>query len=122
MSELKEAGLTALLVSVSMFHNEFVNFSSTRNCVEVARDVFGDENVITYLPHMYHMLAEMPDEGKHSLEDFCHQHRVKPDSSSMIKLYDVQPSGRAVTELRNCYQARSAVSYSGQNCSAELLS
>ena len=122
MNELKEAGLKSLLVSVSMFHNEFVTFTCTRNCVEVARDVFGDENVITYLPHMYHMLAEMPDEGKHSVEDFCRQHGVKSDSTAMIKLYDIVPSGRAVTALRTCYQAKGSTTYNGQNCSKELLS
>jgi len=122
MIELKDAGLTSILVSVSMFHNEFVPFSCTRNCVEVAQDIFGDENVIAYLPHMYHMLAELPDDGKHTLEDFCRHHGVKPDSTSMIRLYDVTPAGRAVSELTCCYQKKSAVSYSGQSCGSKLLS
>ena len=62
MTRMRDAGLPGLLVSVSMFHNEFVPFSSTRNCVEVARAVFGRQNVLLYLPHMYDLLARMPDD------------------------------------------------------------
>jgi len=122
MIELREAGLKSLLVSVSMFHAEFVPFSSTRNCVEVAREVLGDDNVILYLPHMYHMLAEMPGEGKHKLEEFCRHHAIKPWTNSMLHLYDVVPSGRAVTELRPCYQAKPAASYRDEKCYSDLLS
>ncbi|MDD4869306.1 MAG: radical SAM protein [Kiritimatiellae bacterium] len=122
MHELKEAGLTSLLVSVSMFHNEFVAFSHTRNCVEIAREVFGNENVILYLPHMYHLIAEMPGDGKHSLEDFCDHHGIRPGSLSLLKLYDVVPSGRAVSALRHCYQKRSVATFSGQSCRNDLLS
>lgn len=122
MNELKDAGLASLLVSVSMFHNEFVPFSSTRNCVEVARNVFGDENVITYLPHMYHLIAELPGDGKHTLDEFCRHHAIKQDSPSMIKLYDVLPAGRAATALRNFYQARAPAAYSSDSCESDLLS
>jgi hypothetical protein len=122
MNELKEAGLPSLLISISMFHNEFVPFLCTRNCVEVAREVFGNENVTLYLPHMYHMIAEMAGDGKHTIEEFCRHHAIKPDSFSLLKLYDIVPSGRAVRALRHCYQKRSVATFNGQSCKDNLLS
>jgi hypothetical protein len=122
MEELRDAGLRAILVSVSMFHNEFVPFSSTRNCVELAQQVFGHENTLLYLPHMYEMISSLPGDGKHGVEEFCRHHGIKPGSSALLRLYDIVPSGRAISALRPCYQSRPAGSFDGQSCSAELLS
>jgi len=122
MKELKDAGLNSILISVSMFHNEFVPFSSTRNCFEVASEVLGSDKVLLYLPHMYDMLSKLPGDGKHSMEEFCRHHGVRPDSSALLKLYDITPSGRAASALRNCYQAKNPLTFSGKTCKADLLS
>jgi hypothetical protein len=45
MESLRAAGLPGLLVSASVFHNEHVPFSATRNAVEIGRDVFGEQSV-----------------------------------------------------------------------------
>ena len=71
LRQLEQAGLPAILVSVSMFHHEFVPFSSSRHCVEAAHKVFGPGRTYIYLPHIYQMLAGFPDEGRHSLEEFA---------------------------------------------------
>lgn len=122
MRHLKEAGLRAVLVSVSMFHNEFVPFGRTRIAVETAAEVFGSYNVILYLPHMYDLLSQMPDEGTHGLEEFCRWLGIDQQSGDVPALYQVIPSGRAPEALRECYRLFPASRFRGQTCRSELLS
>jgi len=122
LARLREAGLPAILVSVSMFHNEFVPFSHTRNCVEAAGEVFGRGGVLLYLPHMYRMLSQMPDEGTHTLQEFCRWAGIDPDSADVPRSYQVIPAGRAVRALRSCYKPAPAQAFRGDSCEGELLS
>jgi hypothetical protein len=121
MLQLKEAGLSAILVSVSMFHNEFVPFRRTRTCVETAREVFGS-HVILYFQHMYDMLSQMPDDGTHSLEEFCEWAKIPANSDMVPGSYQVIPGGRAVTALRSCYTPHPAENFRQKTCRSELLS
>ncbi len=122
MEHLREAGLPAILVSVSMFHNEFVPFSSTRNCVEIARDVFGPGNVILYLPQMYELLDGLPDDGTHTLAEFRRWAGLEDRPEVIPRLYQVIPAGRATEALRECYTLRPAEAFAGGSCVADLLS
>jgi hypothetical protein len=121
LDRLREAGLPALLVSVSMFHNEFVPFSFTRNCVETASTVFGPENVIVYLPHMYELLSRMPDDATHTLTEFCKWVGVSETTEVVPRLYQVIPAGRATQALRHCYVPHPAAAFRGQSCRSQLL-
>jgi hypothetical protein len=122
LDRLKQAGLPAVLVSVSMFHNEFVPFSRTRICAEAALEVFGPGNVILYLPHMYKLLSQMPDDGTHKLEQFCAWAGLADRLQHLPQLYDVIPAGRATEALRDCYTPRAAATFMGKSCEAQLLS
>lgn len=122
MERLRDAGLKAVLVSASLFHNEFVPFANTRRCVEVATEIFGPQGVIVYQQHMYNLLESLPDEGKHSLEDACAELAVDPASSWIPSSYGVIPSGRAVRELRSCFRSSPAESFAGVTCASDLLS
>jgi hypothetical protein len=121
MRRLHDAGLSGLLVSVSMFHNEFVPFGSMQNAVEVAREVFGPWGVIVYLPHLYELLARLPGDGKRSLEEFCRLTGMALDSEQLPRLYGVIPGGRAARALRHCYASRPAAAFAGRSCADRLL-
>jgi hypothetical protein len=122
MERLREAGLPGILVSVSMFHNEFVPFAYTRNCVEAAQEIFGPSNVIVYLPHMYELLARMPDDGTHTLDEFSRWTGIADHPDIIPRLYQVIPAGRAPQALRRCYTARPAEQYVSESCRADLVS
>jgi hypothetical protein len=122
MRRMKEAGLPAVLVSVSMFHNEFVPFRSTRNCVEAARKVFGHGSTCVYLPHLYALLAKMPDDGRHTLEEFCSWAGIADKPEALAELYYVIPNGRAATALAASFASRPASDFRGQTCFADLMS
>ena len=51
--KLKEAGLRAVLVSVSPFHLEYVPFEKTERAVRIARNVFGYRGVLVYTNFYY---------------------------------------------------------------------
>lgn len=122
MNRLREAGLSTILISVSMFHNEWVPFFATRNAVETAYTVFGPDHVILYLPHMYEMLGRLPGDGTRRLEEFVRLAGLQNRPEVIPRLYDVIPSGRAPEGLRDYYSLRPAQTFEAQNCRAQLLS
>jgi hypothetical protein len=123
LTQLKSAGLPALLVSASMFHLEFVPFINTRNCVEVGQEVFGPDRVIIWLPHMYRLLAQLPDEQRTwSLPEFCGHFGLELDDPRLPGLYQVIPGGRAPEALRKCYQPRPPEAFRRDLCHSELFS
>ncbi len=121
MRRLKEAGLPGILISVSMFHNEFVPFRSTRHAVEAAREVFGPRRTYLYLPHLYDLLSRMPDDGRHSLEDFRRWAGLAEKPEIIARLYGVIPGGRAAEALRDSWAPRPAETFRGGDCGADLL-
>lgn len=121
MDRMYSAGLRCILVSVSMFHNEFIPFSSTRACIEMGREVFGPGGVFVYMPHIFEILSSMPDEGTHSLEEFM-QHAGITDRARLAELYGLIPGGRVVRALRTSYKPVSATSFRSQTCRNQLLS
>ena len=122
MFNLRGAGLSAILISVSIFHNEFVPFRNTKICVETAYEVFGEYNTLIYLPHMYKLLSEMPDDGTHSLDEFCKFFGIARNSPDIPGYYQIIPGGRAPKALKDCYKSYPAKKFKGQNCKSELLS
>ena len=122
MRALREAGLPAVLVSVSMFHNEFVPFRNTRHGVEAAHKVFGRGGTLIYLPQLYYLLSQMPDDGRHRLEEFARAVGIEDQPAMLLALYQVIPSGRAVDALRHCYTAHPAEHYARRCCFADLSS
>lgn len=123
LEKLRDAGLPAVLVSASMFHNEFIPFFKTSNCVEVSQKVFGPENVIVWLPHLYQILSQIPDDHKtHSLEEFCRFAGLEEWSPQLPGLYHVIPGGRVPEALRKCYSPQLAKAYRGVKCRPDLSS
>jgi hypothetical protein len=118
-SLLQEAGLGAVLISATPFHNEFIPFERTRNAISAAREVFG-HGVIVWLDSLGKHLARMDPTTCHWLEDFL---EACPETSSpedLRRLFPLTPGGRVVEELRHCYQARPAEAYRNSPCRSEL--
>lgn len=120
LQRLRGAGLPGVLVSASMFHNEFVPFRNTRACVEAAREVFGTGGTYIYLPHTYEILSQMPGDGRHSLEEFCEWAGIAESPDMIARLYQVIPNGRAVEALRSSYTPREASSFRDASCMRDL--
>ncbi len=123
LGRMRDAGLTGLLVSASMFHNEFVPFERTQNGIDAAIDVFGRGGVIVWTPTTYDLIRRLPDEDKpHSLEEFCEAFGLSIDSPQLPQLYGLIPGGRVFEALRDCYTAVPAEQFRGTACARELMS
>ncbi len=123
LGRMRDAGLTGLLVSASMFHNEFIPFERTQNCIDAAVDVFGRGGVLVWTEQLRELIARLPDHDKtHTLEEFCRVIGIPPDSPQLPQLYGLTPGGRVPDALRDCFTALPAESFRGDRCERELLS
>jgi hypothetical protein len=117
---LRKAGLRAVLISVSPFHNEFIPFRRTQIGVEGALEVFGPEGVIVWVPEMFRTLSQLPADTTRSLELFLTATGLK--MRHVPQIYPLTVHGRVTEELREAYSARPAEVYRQQTCQAELTS
>jgi hypothetical protein len=118
---MSEAGLPAVLVSASMFHNEFVPFIKTRTAVEAAREVFGRHGVIVWLPNLYEAVERMGDHDQtHSLEEFCRRTGLESRMDVLPRLYHLVPGGRVPDAMRECYLPKKAEVFRNFNCLHQL--
>ena len=123
LRRMHAAGLTGLLVSASMFHNEFIPFARTQNCIDAAVDVFGHGGLLVWTEQQRELVARLPDHDKtHTLEEFCRVIGIPADSPQLPRLYGLTPGGRVPDALRHCYAAAPAQSFRGDRCERELLS
>ncbi len=121
LSKLKDAGLPALLISVSMFHNEFIPFEYTRNCVEASMDVFGTHGTIVYMQHVYDIFENMALDGTQTLTEFMEKAGLKETPEVVPKLYGLIRGGRVVSAMREFYRKSPASSYESVNCANDLM-
>lgn len=120
---MRDAGLHMVLISASMFHNEFIPFKRTRIAVQAATEIFGPQNLIIWLPNLYQALGQLGDEeNKRTLEKFCEKAGLSTRMDHLPHLYNLIPAGRAARALRACYRAHNAKAYQFASCMNELMS
>lgn len=122
MRRLKEAGLHAVLVSASPYHNEFVPFHATRAAVEASRKVFGARGTHVYTARAYEMLSALPGDGCHPLSEQLRAWGLEDDPQGALRVHPVVAGGRAVEGLRSAWPAQPAAAFDGLDCYEELTS
>lgn len=122
LARLKDAGLPAMLISVSMFHNEFIPFEYTRNCVEASMEVFGTHGTIVYMQHVYDIFENMGLDGTQTLAEFMDKAGLNETPEVVPKLYGLIRGGRVVSALREFYKKAPASSYEEESCVGDLMS
>nr|HDO81234.1 radical SAM protein [Candidatus Bathyarchaeota archaeon] len=114
LEELKEAGLSGILVSVNPFIVEKVPFERIERAVRVGLEVFGG-NVIVYQKVFFDLFRRMRLKGTMRFEDFL---RVAGYS---LKRAELIPAGRMPYKLGYLYRRHPARSFFGMSCRGELL-
>jgi hypothetical protein len=122
LTRMAGAGLRSLLVSASMFHNEFIPFERTQTCIEAAASVFGPHNVIVWTPQVYDLLGRLPDPAKtHTLAEFCEHVGIPYGSRQLPRLYGLTAGGRVPSGLRDFYDPLPADAFHGEACLGDLM-
>lgn len=118
---LHDAGLGAVLISASLYHNEFIPFARTRAAVAAAQTVFGAGGVIVWTPQVFALLQRLDPGRTHTLTESCRLLGLDPERGDLHRLHGyVRPAGRAADQLRAGLRRKPADAFAGERC-AEVL-
>jgi len=120
LTELRDSGLPAILISVSPFHNEFIPFERTHRAIEIARSIYGHFNVLVYTHYFYEQLQQHEATKKVPLNRYLHTVGYENAAQSFLQFYDLIPCGRAVSRLNFLFQKSPASAFFNTNCLAEM--
>lgn len=117
LGELKELGLSTLLVSISPFHNEHIPFYKVKGVVSACEQV--GMSVFPWIWDFYSELESMDEKSKHPPEEF--EKRFGPNYwNSVLHRYWISPGGRALDFLRQkgpLFQVEEILERNGSGCS-----
>lgn len=113
LSELRDAGLDGILISVNPFILEHVPLERAATAIEVSREIFGS-NVLVYQEGFYELMRRLGVSGTLSLEE-----TLKLAGLDALRL-ELLPMGRAPYELGHLYRKHPAKEFFGDSCAAEL--
>ena len=88
--KLKERGLNGIMISVNPFYLEYVPFERTRRCVQLSREIFG-QNTMVYQQEFYQQFMRLGIKGRLSFEDYL----GLPGSQQAIRYAEFFMMGRA---------------------------
>ena len=114
LTQLKEAGLGGIMISVNPFILEYVPFERTLRAIRVSRKVFGG-NVMVYQEFFHWQLKELNVKGTMSFEEYLRKTGIQS-----LRYIELIPMGRACYALGNLYRKHPANSFFNETCTAEL--
>ena len=120
LSAMRERGLTALLVSISPFHNEFIPFSRVKGVMRACRET--GIRVFPWIEEFIHDLSALDTSRPHPIEEHIEKfggHYPR----RILKRYWLHPGGRALDFIRPLMPTRTLpqiLEENAGNCSAEL--
>jgi len=93
LSSLKERGLSALLVSMSPFHNEHIPFFKVKGVMDACKAV--GINIFPWISDFYSEIDAFDDRKTHTLDEY--ENRYGPDYLiNLLSRYWIHPGGRAL--------------------------
>lgn len=116
LAPFRDAGLPAILLSVSPYHNEFIPLRHTLNCLEAGMEVFGEDGVFPWLSHFLPMLGRLDPDTTHTLKEFLDANGLEWGSPALLRLFPLTPGGRAPKGLRDFFALRPAEDFRGGHC------
>jgi len=117
---LRDSGLPAILISVSPFHNEFIPFEKTHRAINIAREIYGDYNVLIYTSYFYEQLQDYNPQTKIPLNRYLNTIGYEKAAQSFVEHYELIPIGRTASKLNFLFQKHPAAAFFNNNCLAEF--
>lgn len=112
LQALRDCGMTMLVISADVYHQEFVPMERVERCVRVAREVLGEKNVRV---RWWDFVAQ-PIDLRHADEDAKRQAFADALSRHRERL-----TGRAANLLCDFFPGRPPESFAGDVCVTETL-
>ncbi len=120
LETLREAGLRAILISVSPFHLEHIPFERTERAVRIAREVLGPWNVLLFTDGFYEHFRNRGFSGTLRFDEY---RRSVPETwlAKQIQFdYQFVPNGRGAFKLASLFAAHPAETFFRENCRGSL--
>ncbi|MBE0512225.1 radical SAM protein [Candidatus Bathyarchaeota archaeon] len=114
LTQLKDAGLHGILISVNPFILEYVPFERTERAVRISKEIFG-EGATTYQEFFYYQFKKLNFKDTLSFKEYLQ--KAGPRSLSYVELL---PMGRAPYKLGYLYKKYPAKKFFGESCREEL--
>lgn len=95
-TELRQAGLDAVLISASLFHNEFIPLAKTKAAITTAMKIFGRGGVIVWTPDTLSLMDQgLDDDRRHTLRESCDLLGIDRQSGDLWRVHNyLTPGGR----------------------------
>ena len=118
---LRDAGMTAVLISCSPFHAEKIPPVRTVRAVRAALDVFGQHGVIVYLPGFLQLIQQFDLERPTPISHYQELLGVDQASQLLWGGYGLISGGRAGYKLGHLVDPEPAETFAGENCTGDIL-
>ena len=119
--ELRDAGLGAVLVSVSPFHQAAIPLKRALETISAARTVFGAGRVMVYQSDWLPELSRRGLGERVPLERYLAEYGKERAGLHLWMNYGLISGGRAGYRLGEWIPKRPAESFQAENCTEELL-
>ena len=120
LTQLKQAGLPAILISVSPFHLEFIPFERTRRAVRIAEEIFGPFGTLLFTERFFHHFTSLGIEGRLPFEEYLKLVSKEWLARQLLTDYQFVPGGRAALMLEDLFPHWPAEHFFGETCAAQL--
>ena len=114
LSQLKEAGLKGILISVNPFPIEEIPFERIERAVKISQKTFGG-NVMVYQEFFYKQYKALQIKSKLSFEGYLQKAGIRT-----LQYIELLPIGRVPFQLGHLYRRYPAKNFFGQSCKEEL--
>jgi hypothetical protein len=120
---LRSAGLNAVLISASLFHNEFTPLSKTKAGIQAAKETFGAHNVIVWTPEVLNLMEQLDDAATHPLARSCKILGLELHQGDVWRIHNyLTPGGRTTEKLTEGLSRHRAEDFLGESCRQTLES
>jgi hypothetical protein len=120
-STLKQAGLTAILISCSPFHAESIPPKRTLLAIGIALDIFKSAGVMVYLPEWIDMITRFGSEQPTPLNHYILSYGQQAAGLMFWEGYGLISGGRSGYKLGYLTEKFSASEFQQDNCRREIL-
>lgn len=121
LTALYQAGLQAILISVSPFHAETIPPDRTLRTIQKSIEIFGPENTLVYQSHWFEQLKAFHTNQPTPLEKYIETFGQAETGRLFWKGYGLISGGRAGYQLGHLAPQQPAEYFNGEDCAYEIL-